>query len=578
MDGNLENAAPEGMPEIFFNGRIYTADEKGSFPEALLVQDGVVLKLGAKEELLNLCGGRAAPRDLKGDTLIPGLVDAHLHPFLGGMSLHTRSLNYEELETTEILSRLALFLEEEEGVRDPDDFLVVNSWSRVPGDDPARNLLDSLKTRRPVFILSADCHFAALNTAALKRFGIDKFTPPPPDGWIRRFPDSEPSGIIEDGPAMRLYDRVTGLTGSSDPRAALRKAFAALLAQGVTTVLDARLTVDVLELLSLMREGGELPLRCHGALEIRPEETLDPAGVERSLFAAARLRERYDSGPWERRPGLSLRHLKFFLDGMPSTGTAYLREPYLGSFPAPPAPEWRPGAWRGRPYFNPGQLEALVSGGGALGFSPHFHAIGDGAVELGIGASLAMRRRHPGRDLRPALAHAEIMAGDLYRGMREADSRAVLSFQWAGESREYLERKRALLGPARFSGYETHAAFLDAGVKTAYGSDWPVDPLDEWGNFQVALTRRAVSGTPANFPRLDNDRDLGLSEVLRAAGPAAAETLGREDLIGSLEPGKFADMVILEGDLFALEKERVGSVKVLETMVGGRTVHRAKGL
>ena len=150
---------------------------------------------------------------------------------------------------------------------------------------------------------------------------------------------------------------------------------------------------------------------------------------------------------------------------------------------------------------------------------------------------------------------------------------ACLSFQWAAPTAELAEFTRNMIGETRFQQLEPIGKFIDAGAVVAFGSDWPIDDFDEWYDLKVAATRRGhpVNGQPAQ--RLDTDRDLTVTEVLRAATIDSAYAQHREDILGSLEPGKLADMIVLDRNVFQIPADDIANVKVLRTIVGGKTVH-----
>jgi predicted amidohydrolase YtcJ len=483
-----------------------------------------------------------------------------------------KSLNYEDLSVPMILERLREFLLEEEDISTQDQWLLVLSWNRNVGDDPTRKFLDTLPTRRPIILFSDDCHFAALNTRAMEKLQLTKNTIAPKDGWIRQDKDSELNGIIEDGLAMRVFDTVMRLMGRADLYEGLKKALNSLSAQGVTTCLDARTAQVVLELMSLIRDQGELPLRYLGAIEIRSGAYVAQKDVDMALDAAMDLKDKFDTGSWDLDLPLTLEHIKFFVDGMPSTLTAYLKEPYNENLGTIHEPRWEKGSWRGAAYFEKEALTKLVVKGASCGLWPHFHTIADGAVEMTLESLSAMRKEIKGTEIRPALAHLDLVSPEQFQIIKDLGAFAVLSFQWSGISQKKIDNFRSIYGEKRFNYLENHAKFLDSGVKVAYGSDWPVEPLDEFGNFQVGMTRRALGSDCS--PRLENDRDLTLTEVLRAATITAAESLGKEKFIGSLESGKFADFVVLEGKLFERPKTDIHKTEVLETIVGGNTVYK----
>jgi predicted amidohydrolase YtcJ len=373
---------------------------------------------------------------------------------------------------------------------------------------------------------------------------------------------------------MRYYDQISAVKGEAAAQV-LRPAFQALHAQGVTTIMDARALEETFEAIEYVQGQGWLTLRLSGAREIAALDCPTASEAEGAVLAAKAFIERYDQGEPKPGPGISLKSLKFFVDGMPTLGTAYLGEPYFENLGTAESPEWRRGSSRGEPYFSADRLKALFKAAAKHGLNPHCHVIGDGAAAIALDAVEEAREAHPNVDFRPALAHLDVMTPDLYRRMAQARAVAVLSFQWAGQPDELIELQRNMFGPARFEGLETHAKFVDAGALVAYGSDWPIDPLNEWANFQVGLTRRMIGPTPEAFARLANDRDLTLAEVLRAATANAAYALGLEKSLGSLEPGKLADLAVVKGSLLRARPFEIAGTKVLRTVVGGRTVYQA---
>jgi predicted amidohydrolase YtcJ len=238
-------------------------------------------------------------------------------------------------------------------------------------------------------------------------------------------------------------------------------------------------------------------------------------------------------------------------------------------------PDWRPGTWAGVPYFSEEQLISLFKSAAKHDLHPHCHIIADGAAKIVVKAILEMRKAFPDKDIRPAMAHNDVITPEIYPLIAKARAIAVLSYQWCGQPKELIEFQRNLFGPQRFLGLENHGKFFDAKVTVAYGSDWPIDPLNEWANFQVGMTRRMIGEKPDTYPRLDNDRDLTLEEVILSATINASVALGMEKYIGSIEQGKFADLAIIQGDLFKTKPYDIAKTKVLRTIVGGRTVFKA---
>lgn len=540
---------------LLYNGTIWTADSTGTCCQAIALRDGVILATGTDEELQPLIGPETHCTDLADRVVLPGLIDSHMHPYWGAKLLAGFSLNYASLTPQETVARIQAHLNEDDA---PDDaWLLVRGWLRIGGSEICRSDLDQLETRRPVMLFSNDCHFIALNTQGLERLGVNKDTASPPDGTILRDSQGEPTGIIEDAPAMRYYDQVSELS-SLDGARILAQAQRMLHSQGVTTVMDARAEPEALDAFHQLWRNGELTLRVHAAAEITPEEVKELPNAKAAINRIIGLRHRYTTpGQQEPAPGITLTHAKFFIDGMLPNRTAYLLEPYSDATKT-----------RAHSYFTERQLTLLCLLCASAGLHPHMHIVGDGAAELALNALEIMRIFEPDTSVRPAMAHDDLVAPEQYTRFADLDVIANLSWQWAGITEEMMETYRQRLGEIRIRGLETHGKFFDAGVRVAYNSDWPIDPPDEWFNFQVGLTRRL---TPEQ-PRLDNDRDLTVTEVLRAATINAAYALGMENVTGSLEPGKFADLIVLDQSPFTTPSADFGRIKVLTTMVGGKVV------
>ncbi len=195
----------------------------------------------------------------------------------------------------------------------------------------------------------------------------------------------------------------------------------------------------------------------------------------------------------------------------------------------------------------------------------------------GLDGIEALRRKFPHRDIRAAIAHDEIVDPADFPRYRQLNVNPVLSFQWEKPAPDTIDGAQAYLGKSRFKYLEPAGFLAAAGARIAYGSDWPVDPLDEWFALKVGVTRaNAPTADPKFRGRLSEDPGLSREAVLRAITLNAAYELHQEQETGSLELGKFADLIVLDQDFFEIPAEQIATIKVLQAVVGGRVVYQAE--
>jgi predicted amidohydrolase YtcJ len=206
---------------------------------------------------------------------------------------------------------------------------------------------------------------------------------------------------------------------------------------------------------------------------------------------------------------------------------------------------WVPGTDRGPVYFEPAELNTLVAAVAKAGFDPHIHAIGDRAVRLTLDAYKHMRTRICKRDIRPAIAHAELVDPADYGRFHELDVIPAMSFQWAKPGPDSIDAQKDYIGPERFSRVEPEGSLYAAKAPIAYGSDWPVDPLNEWFALQVGVTRENPAGGKY-AGRFNDEKGLLRRFALRAITRNSAYELHQDRMTGTLQPGKYADLIVLD--------------------------------
>jgi len=568
--------SPRLADRIYEHGYLYTVDARDSIEQALAVRAGVIVYVGDDAGVRRWRGPHTIVEDLNGRMMMPGLVDGHMHPLAGGYSLLGCDLKYERLTAHEVQARIGKCLDETRS-REPDGWLEVRNWfqeAMIGGSVMSRSMLDALDTRRPILMLSSFGHTALANTRALTLARVAASTADPPGGAIVRDPSGAPTGLLQDA-AIELVERAVPPSTPADDIRAAESALAALGSQGVTTFFDAAATPQTLAAFAGAEKAGRLTARAHFAVLIKPPQAADPSKAVAYLRSLAR---EYDQGEISARPGMTVRNFKMFLDGVITAPalTGAMLEPYLTNAGTAQHPRWIAGKSRGPSvYFPRAELRALVLAAAAAGFEPHMHADGDGAVHAALDALEALRSRFSGAQIRAAVAHDEIVDPRDFPRFARLDAIPVLSFQWEKPAPDTLDGEKDYLGPARYYYIEPAAFLADAGARIAYGSDWPVDPLNEWFALKVGVTRtNAQDVDPKYRGRLGHDRGLTRAQVLRAITEGSSYELHQERATGSLEVGKLADLIVLDRNVMRVPAADIANVKVLETVVGGRTVYR----
>ena len=552
---------------IYINGYIYTADQHDTVCEAIAIQNGYIMATGSTQEINNsqYVDNYTVIYDLQGKTMMPGIIDAHLHTFWGGMQLSSCNLNYQSLTVDDTLAIIQQYLDND-SVHNSNSWLQVRGWLRqevLPiGTDITRFDLDKLNTQRPIILFSNDCHTLVANSIALEKFGLDRNTPEPSDGKIGRTEDGDLNGILEDAPAMRAFDSISKLTDEQAVNIA-KLTQEELNKQGVTAVMDARITETQADAFLKLQQQDQLSIRLFGARELPPDDVGSIEDIPAVIDRVKQFAERYNDQNWQPKPGIKVSHTKLFVDGVMQAPlmTARLLQPYQLE---------NEKDRYGDLYYSIEMLDALILESSRAGFHPHMHTVGEGAIEVVLNAIEKMRKALPNADIRPSTAHNELSAMHQFDRYKQLKASVVFSFQWAGCSSAMVEQYQTLFGAERYNGLEAHGQYIDAGVTCAFGSDWPIDPLNEWYDFQIAMTRQI----DAEHPRLNSDRNLTAVEVLRSATIGAAYVLKQDDYIGSIEKGKFADVIILDRNPFTIPATDIQNVKVLTTIVGGKTVYQ----
>ena len=318
-----DDAAAASADLAYRNGHVYTVDAKDSVQQALAILDGRIVYVGSDAGLDAYIGPRTQVVDLRGRMVMPGLVDGHMHPMMGGASLLKCNLQYERLTIEQMQARIQACLDQSRD-REPDGWLEVVNWFQEamlpPGTVTTRAALDALKSSRPIFVRSSFGHTGLINSRAIQLAGIGTGTADPPHGHIGRDSAGVPTGLLDDA-AQRLADHLIPPALPADNVRSVKAALEAARKQGITSFLDAKAADATLAAFATVAHQGGLTARAHFAVLVEPAEGADPQTVVSRLIT---LRQRYDQGPVAVRPAMTVRNMKLFLDGVIKIGRAHV--------------------------------------------------------------------------------------------------------------------------------------------------------------------------------------------------------------------------------------------------------------
>jgi predicted amidohydrolase YtcJ len=528
---------------IVTNGRIYTLDPAHPWAAALACRDGRVLALGSAEDMLALAGPGTQRLDVGGKVILPGLTDSHVH-FLEV----ARRRQQVDLFGVSDFAEVRRLVREAAAQARPGQWILGWGWDENLWDvAPQAHHLDDLSPENPVALARMDMHTWWVNSRALALAGIDEALVDPPDSKIERDENGRPTGLLREWNALALVQQVMPETDEATLLDWLRAAQADAHRLGLTGIHDQRVEREgrqSLRLLQALRRRGELTLRFHVNIAADFVDEAAALGLQPGFG---------DEHLW-------LGHVKAFADGTMGSRTAAMLDPFEGE----------PGN-TGVTVTTADALWNIAGRAAAAGFAMSVHAIGDRAVRevLDVLSERAVADVAAPLPMPHRIEHVQLIAEqDLPRlaqnGIVAAVQPVHLQTDWPTADRVWGRRARLAYA---------FRALLDQGTLLAFGSDAPVAPLNPFLGIQAALTRQDVDGRPAGgwYP----EQRLTLHEALFGYTMAPALLAGKSAVSGSLSPGKWADFILLQQDIFAAPPADIGATTVAMTFVDGKLVYAA---
>lgn len=530
---------------VFRNGRVFRADAARSWAEAVAVSGGRIAAVGGWPELRHLVGSATEVIDLGGRFLGPGFQDAHIHPHSGGRRMVTCDLT----DAGDAAGALAMVADY--AAAHPDEQWIRGGGWQFPwfeGGMPSAALLDEVVRDRPVYLAVADGHAGWANSAALAAARIDAFTPDPRHGRIERLPDGSPQGTLQEEGGMALIERLLPAETDDDVDDAVLAAQDHLLRLGITGWQDAAVGERLHRAYCRLAGDGRLLATVRGALWWEPELGLEQLDVFEHMREESS--GRYQAGS-----------VKLMLDGICENFTARTLTSYLDRHGAPTEN-------LGMDYLDPRALPGIVTEIMRRGFQPHFHALGDAAVRSALDAVEAARRALGWTDVRPHLAHLQIVHPDDIPRFARLGVVANVQALWACADAAMVDLTVPFLGEPRASWQYPFGELLRSGATLAMGSDWSVSTADPMAQIAVAVERRTAEAPTPFLP----EQAISVADALAGFTAGSAFVNHRDHESGIISPGAVADLAILDGDPFS--GDDLTSTRTSMTVVGGRILTR----
>ena len=532
----------ETADSIYINGNIYTVDDDFTTATAMAVKGDRILYVGDQEGAEAYLGAGTQVTDLEGKTVLPGLIEGHMH--INNLGENHLKLDCYFKSKEDILEMVRQAAEAAE----PGQWIQGSGWLdtlwETPGF-PTKEELDAVAPDNPVYLLRADNHMGWFNSMALELAGITKDTPEPQGGQILKTDDGELLGCLTDNAAVMVINIIPAWSAEEQKNAILM-AQEELFSYGFTSAMDAGTKVNYLQHYEDLYESGELKLRIYAMPLISSTDSAE-ADYIRENGPVSGL---YDDH-------LSILGVKVLGDGALGSRGSALLEDYSDD----------PGN-RGSYRFTDEEIYDIMSLAYNNGYQIAYHAIGDGTNHQVLNAYERVMEENPREDARLRIEHFQIITAEDMQRALDMGILPAMQFTHATSDSNMAEDR---IGSERIKTAYAWRTVLDAGSIIIGGSDAPVEKVNPFHGLYAGVTRMTRAGEPEGgwYPEQKVTRE----EALRAFTIWAAYGQFEEDLKGSLEPGKLADFIIIDRDYMTCPEADIKDIQVLATYVGNELVY-----
>ncbi|MBD2837536.1 amidohydrolase [Pseudomonas sp. JM0905a] len=545
---------------ILHNAKVYTAEPGQPLQQAVAIENGKIVAVGSDAEVLRLKQADTQLLDLGGKVLMPGFIDSHAHVVKGGLQMHQANLNGEEVSLDGLEKRLRQWREDGKAKRG--DFLVVGGvptsyWDQLDAFEQRFNAGEWADT--PILFAGWDYHTGWVNRAMLKRAGIDAAKVKSLKGeelaTIGHHENGQPNGFLVDA-GLYAAQELIPLPSQAELLTGARDALHYYNSLGITAWMDPlaneipggpidNSSVGVLPTYKAMADSGELSAHVAALL------MADSKATPKDLDELDKVRQQFQGVP-----NLTLPGIKVFADGVaehPAQSAAML-EPYKNSSKS------------GELLFDPVQFGELVNAADARGWLVHVHAIGDRAVRESLnGIEQARKARNSG--IPHSITHLQMVNPKEFARFKPLDVIASMQLYWATADELSVDLVKPYVSAMAFQYQYPARSLLKNGATIAGASDWPITTPEPWKAIYQAVSRKGPKGV------LNAAEEIDRETMFQAYTLNAARAIRLDDRIGSLKPGKQADLILLDRDVFQVEPEALRDTQVLKTWFAGRDVY-----
>lgn len=536
----------------FINGKVYTVNDKQPWAEAVIIKEGKIVFVGSTADAKARLGSKVDVIDLKGKMVMPGVEDSHMHPLEAGSEAVSCLLSADKTISSQ-LDTIANCANDDTtgsdwilGFGHSLPALLAETTTRTP-----KAILDELIPDRPIAIMEETSHSVWVNSKALALAGIKADTANPEGGVILKDKSGQPNGILLDAAGDLVFELAFAPTPELKKAnyQGLLKGLKQVAENGITSLVDARLywKRGTLEAYDQVLKEGKLTARTHISVWAYPGGVHDDEQI-------ATLKGMYRNDPASL---LRLNQIKFYSDGILHNTTAALLQPYKKTLEGVPSTV-------GLNYFNKTRLTHYITELEKVGYDMHIHAIGDRAVRESLDAiEAAQKTNGDAMSHRHRLTHVEMVdPNDIGRFKKLG---VIADFQVAGDFAlpENYGDVEPLIGERAYKMLPVRSVY-DTGAMVTLSSDWDVSSLNPFVGMQHAL-------------QLGKQSLPNLAAAVKAYTLNPAYLMRQEDTTGSIEVGKFGDVIVLDQNIFDVPVTNISKTKVLLTVLGGKTVYRATG-